>query len=134
MVDVSGKAKQLRQAKAKGKIYIKEEVIDLIKKGKLLKGNVYEIAKTAGILSAKNTPFIIPLCHNINIDHVDIKFEIGRDYIEVTSVVKATERTGVEMEALTSTAITLLVIYDMCKPHDKQMRITDIRLVEKIKK
>lgn len=131
MIDVSGKRKTSRLAAAKGLIKMKKETIRLVKSGKLPKGNIFDVAKIAGISAAKKVQFLIPLCHNLNIDHCDIRFGMNDDSIEVSARVRAFDRTGVEMEAMTAACFSLLTLYDMLKPVDKTMVISDIRIVEK---
>ncbi len=131
MIDVSGKTPSLRTAEASGKILIKEETIALIRAGKTPKGDIFTVAKIAGIQAAKQTPFLIPMCHNLNITHCDIRFQVEKNAVSVTTTVKTENRTGVEMEALVGTAAALLAIYDMLKPVDKTMVITDIELMKK---
>jgi len=118
MVDVSAKQQSAREAVAAGKIHLRQETLDLIAQNQIGKGNVFATARIAGIQAAKQTPQLIPLCHNLNLSHVEI--EIAND--------------GSGLEALTGVAIALLTIYDMCKAVDKEMRITDIRLLEKTKR
>lgn len=131
MIDMSGKRKTSRFAAARGLIKMKKETIRLVKSGKLPKGNIFGVAKIAGITAAKMTHFLIPLCHNLNIDHCDVKFGINDDSIEVSARVRAFDRTGVEMEAMTAACFSLLTLYDMLKPVDKTMEISDVRIVEK---
>lgn len=131
MIDVSGKRKTSRFAAAKGLIKMKKETIRLVKSGKLPKGNIFDVAKMTGIAAAKMTQFLIPLCHNLNITHCDIKFGINDDSIEVGASVRAFDRTGVEMEAMTAACFSLLTLYDMLKPVDKTMEISNIRIIEK---
>jgi cyclic pyranopterin phosphate synthase len=131
MIDVSDKSPSKREAKASGKILIKRKTIKLIESGKTPKGDIFTTAKIAGINAVKQTQLLIPLCHNLNITHCDINFEMKNNSIEVKTTVKTHNRTGVEMEALTGTAVALLTIYDMLKPVDKSMIITEIKLLEK---
>jgi len=131
MVDVSAKEETLRIAVAEGSVYMKPEVIELIKSGTLVKGDVFAAARIAGIMAAKRTADLIPLCHPLGIDHISIDFEIGEGHVIIKSRVTVTGKTGVEMEALTAVAVAALTIYDMCKSADKGMIIGDIRLMEK---
>ncbi|MCD6321775.1 MAG: cyclic pyranopterin monophosphate synthase MoaC [Clostridiales bacterium] len=131
MVDVSNKDVTFRVAKAHGKIRIKKETLNAILKEKVAKGNVLTTAKIAGIMGAKKTAELIPLCHNIFISKVDIEFRINEDNIEIFSTVKTEAKTGAEMEALTAVSIAALTIYDMCKALDRGMEITEIYLLEK---
>lgn len=133
MVDVSGKSRIRRTAKAYGKILLKPDTLDLIRKNSIAKGDVLATARIAGIMAAKRTSDLIPLCHPIEIDRIDIDFEIGEDSISISGVTACTDRTGIEMEAITAVAITAVTIYDMCKAVDDSMTITEIRLIEKTK-
>ncbi len=134
MVDVGGKKIQERIASAEGFIALQSETIALIKENKMKKGDVTTVAEIAGIQAAKQTPHLIPLCHNLLLTKVDVKTSIEKNGIRVTSVVKCNGQTGVEMEALTAVNIALLTIYDMCKAVDKQMKMSDIKLLYKEKK
>lgn len=131
MVDISSKVPSSRIAKCSGKIFLSNSTIDLIKNNKIEKGNVLTVAKAAGIMNAKNTFQIIPLCHLIKTDFIDIKFKIEDNYIEAISTVKSCESTGVEMEAFVAVVSALLTIYDMCKGVDRKMEISEIKLIEK---
>lgn len=133
MVDVGNKPSQIREAKAKGIIKLNPETIKLIKENQLKKGDVLTVAEIAGIQAAKQTPQLIPLCHNLSISKVDVKTKLLKNGVSVTSFVKCIGQTGVEMEALTAVTITLLTVYDMCKAVDKSMVIEGIELVEKTK-
>jgi cyclic pyranopterin phosphate synthase len=133
MVDVGHKPMQLRVARAKGKIYINPETIQLIRSNMIKKGDVLTVAEIAGIQGAKNTSSLIPLCHPLLLSKVDVKTSVLMDGVEVEATVKTTGQTGVEMEALTGVGVALLTIYDMCKAADKNMRIGEIELVEKKK-
>ncbi|MCI0480712.1 MAG: cyclic pyranopterin monophosphate synthase MoaC, partial [Candidatus Dadabacteria bacterium] len=131
MKDVSSKLETLRTAKARAKIRACAEALDLVRSNAVPKGNVLETARAAGIMAAKKTPELIPLCHQIPLDTADIEFEIEEDGIAVTSFVKAIWKTGVEMEALTAVSVAALTIYDMLKPLDTSLEICEIKLVEK---
>ena len=131
MVDVTEKFSTARIAIAEGKIYMSSKTIEAIKNTTLPKGNVLTTAKIAGIQAAKNAAELIPMCHQLNLSFVDIKFEIDSDNIHIHSTVKTKEATGVEMEALTAVSVTALTIYDMCKAVDKHIEIREIRLIEK---
>ena len=133
MVDISAKADTQRRAVAKGTVGMKPETLAQIKQGKTKKGEVLATAQLAGIMAAKKTPELIPLCHPISIDEVTVEFKLDEknSTIEITSIVKSTGKTGVEMEALTATAVAALTIYDMCKAVDRGMKIENIRLVQK---
>lgn len=140
MVEIGHKDAVFRKAIAKGKIKLRPETIKLIQEGRTKKGNVIATAQIAGILAVKRTWEIIPLCHPIPLTGVDISFEFGKDYIEVTCEVRAYYKTGVEMEALTGVSVALLTIWDMVKAVEKDekgqypvTRIYDIRVVEKVK-
>ena len=134
MVDVSGKEQSAREAVAAGKIKLKRETLDLISKNRIGKGNVIATARIAGIQAAKQTSQLIPLCHNLNLSHVEVEIETGKGGLEVKCIARTIAKTGVEMEALTGTAVALLTIYDMCKAVDKEMKIEEIRLVRKTKR
>ena len=133
MVDVSKKAVARRTAVASGNIRMQEETIELVKKGLIKKGDPIACARIAGILAAKKTGELIPLCHPLPIDQVQIEFKIGKRLIEITAEVITTAKTGVEMEALTAVSVACLSIYDMCKAVDKQMVLSDITLKSKKK-
>jgi len=133
MVDVSKKSNSNRVAVASGFIELNNATIDLIKVGNLKKGDVLTVAKIAGIQASKKTSSLIPLCHNINLDSINIEFRISNkeNKIYCQSTVGCSGKTGVEMEALTAVSLALLTIYDMCKSSDKNMVISEIKLVEK---
>ncbi len=131
MVDVSEKADTEREAVAKGSIIMKPETVQLIKEGKMKKGDVLAVAQVGGIMGAKKTSDIIPMCHNIFLTGCNIEFEIKENEIITEATSKTYGKTGVEMEALSAVSICALTIYDMCKAVDKEMKITDIRLVKK---
>ncbi len=133
MVDVSEKAITQRTAIAKGTIRVTEEVFDAIKGHKVKKGDVLTVAQVAGIMGAKRTSELIPMCHILNLTNAKVWFEMNENdlAIDVFCQVKTEGKTGVEMEALTGVNIALLTIYDMCKAIDKRMVMTDIHLVEK---
>ncbi|WP_198947042.1 cyclic pyranopterin monophosphate synthase MoaC [Marispirochaeta aestuarii] len=133
MVDVSAKPKVLRTASAAGSIHMKPETAELIRKNGIQKGDVLTTAKIAGINGAKQTASLIPLCHSIAIDHVDLEFEVFESGVHIRSRAVCTDKTGIEMEALTAVSVAALTIYDMCKAADKSMRIGEIRLLEKTK-
>jgi len=141
MVDVSDKPAVLREATAAGIIRLKDETIRLIKEGKIAKGNPLETAKIAGVLAAKKTGSLIPLCHPLPLSNVQIETKIvDRSTLQVTATVKTKAQTGVEMEALTATAISLLTIWDMVKQYEKDLQgqypsttIENIYVVKKIK-
>ncbi len=133
MVDVSEKNKTVRVATATGKVIASKETIDLIKEGKIGKGDVLGVARVAGIMAIKKTSDLIPMCHPIMISGCNIDFEIDEEnsQIIINSTVKIFEKTGVEMEALTGVSVAALTIYDMCKAVDKRMKIDGIHLVKK---
>lgn len=133
MVDVSEKPLTNRVAIAGGSVCMKPETIRLIKDGQVSKGDVLGVARIAGIMAAKKTPDLIPMCHPLNITSVSIDFVINEDKnkIDITSTAKIAGQTGVEMEALTAVSVAALTIYDMCKAVDKEMVISDIMLLEK---
>lgn len=131
MVDVSGKEKNLRIAAAEGFIVMEPDTLGKVIKEETPKGDVLALAKVAGILAAKKTSDLIPMCHNIGLTHCDIEFMFEEKGIKVLSWVKTIDRTGVEMEALTAVSVTLLNIYDMLKPLDKSMIIQDVKLLKK---
>ena len=133
MVDVSSKPRVRREARAAGRILMAAETLGLLRANLLKKGDALAVARVAGIAAAKRTSELIPLCHNIRVDHVSLDFTLGEDFIEVEAAAVCTERTGIEMEALTAVAVAALTLYDMCKAADKSMRITDIRLLSKTK-
>ena len=133
MVDISDKKTTTRTALASGVIHISPEILEAIKKDSIKKGNVFTVAKIAGINSAKMTEAIIPLCHQIPLDYIDINFDLQEEnlIIEVLASVKTSHKTGVEMEALVAVNASLLTVYDMCKGVSKDMQITDIKLLKK---
>lgn len=136
MVDVSAKPAQHREAIASGEILLQSSTVDLILQDQVAKGNVLAVARVAGIMAAKKTGELIPLCHPLPLTHCEVNFEIppSRDRIQITASAKIYAQTGIEMEALTAVSTAALTIYDMCKAVDKQMTIQNIRLVSKTKK
>jgi cyclic pyranopterin phosphate synthase len=132
MVDVSPKDDTVREAFVTGGVRMKPETLDKIKQNQMKKGDVLAAARIAGILGAKKTPDLIPLCHTILVSEITIDFEfIGEDYIEIKTMAKNTGKTGVEMEAMTAAAVSALTIYDMCKAIDRGMSIENICLQKK---
>lgn len=133
MVDISDKKITVREAKARGIIKMKPETLRMIMEGKVKKGDVFGVAKIAGIMGAKKTSDLIPMCHPLEITGIELNFRpLERESsIEIESRVKVTGRTGVEMEAVTAVSIAAITIYDMCKAADKEMIISDIKLIEK---
>jgi cyclic pyranopterin phosphate synthase len=136
MVDVSEKPISKREAVARGEIRISSETLALIETQKVAKGNVLAIARLAGIMAAKRTGDLIPLCHPLPLSHCEVDFEIpvSRDRIVITAAARITAQTGVEMEALTAVSVAALTVYDMCKAVDKDMTISEVRLLKKTKK
>ncbi|PYJ98912.1 MAG: cyclic pyranopterin monophosphate synthase MoaC [Verrucomicrobia bacterium] len=133
MVDVSGKLSSVRTAVAMGKIRLQSETLDLISKDQMVKGNVLATARIAGIQAAKQTAQLIPLCHTLPLGEVKIDIVASNQGAEVKCTAHTIAQTGVEMEALTGVAVALLTIYDMCKAVDKEMTISDVRLISKTK-
>ena len=134
MVDVGSKPDQERMAKASGKIFLQPKTLELVKSNSIKKGDIFSVARVAGIQAAKNTFSLIPLCHQLQLTKIAVDFSVEDDGITVLSMVKCTGKTGVEMEALTAVNIALLTIYDMCKAVDKVMVMSEIKLDEKTKK
>ncbi len=133
MVDVTKKPDTNREAVAKGTVRMQASTFDLLKKGKTAKGDVLAVAQLAGIMAAKQTPNLIPLCHPVLIGDIRVEFSLNEENsaVEITTTVKSIGKTGVEMEALTATAVTALTIYDMCKAVDRGIQIENIRLTRK---
>lgn len=131
MVDVNEKDDTDRLAVARGRIIMKDETLQRIKSGKVKKGDVLSVAQIAGIMGAKKTSELIPMCHNIFLTGADLNFEFLQNGIQVEASVKTTGKTGVEMEALTAVSMACLTIYDMCKAMDKDMVIEDVKLIKK---
>jgi len=133
MVDVSGKDASERVATAKGRVRLQPETLALIEQGQVAKGDVLSVARLAGIMGAKRTPDLIPLCHPLALSAVSVDLTLDRNgpAIEISATCRLVGRTGVEMEALTAVAIAALTVYDMCKSVDRGMVLTDIRLVHK---
>jgi len=133
MVDVSGKEETAREAEAAGRVTMKPETLKLILDRKVAKGDVFSVARIAGIMAAKKTAELIPLCHVLSLTSVEIAFEANEtsSSVIIHAAVRTTDRTGVEMEALTAVAAAGLTIYDMCKAVDRAMTVTDIRLIKK---
>ncbi|PKM83348.1 MAG: cyclic pyranopterin monophosphate synthase MoaC [Firmicutes bacterium HGW-Firmicutes-14] len=133
MVDVTGKDETVRVAVARGEVRMKPETLRTVKEGGIAKGDVLAVAQVAGIMAAKRTGTIIPMCHPLFITGVDLDFSLNEkeSRIEIQATVKVTGKTGVEMEAMTAVSVAGLTIYDMCKAIDKDMVIENIRLAEK---
>jgi cyclic pyranopterin phosphate synthase len=133
MVDVTKKKPTVRTAVAGGTIHMNPETLDLIQSHKVKKGNVLETARIAGVMAAKKTSELIPMCHPLNITHIQVDFasDASASCVHIEATVRAIDQTGVEMEAITAVSIAALTIYDMCKSHDKEMTISKIRLLKK---
>ena len=133
MVDVTRKASTVRTAVARGKVLMHPETVDLIESDGIAKGNVLGVAKIAGIMAAKRTSDLIPMCHPLELTGIDMQFTINRDRgeIAIEAKVSTVGRTGVEMEAMTAVSVAALTIYDMCKSADKWMILSDIKLMTK---
>ncbi len=131
MIDVGSKAITERKAQAHAFIRLSKDVLQKIEAKAVPKGDVMEHARIAGIMAAKRTPELIPLCHTINIEHVEIDFKLEADGIRITSSVRASAKTGVEMEALVAASTAALTVYDMCKMFGQRMEISDIFLIKK---
>lgn len=133
MVDVSEKSETSRTAVAAGRVLMNRETFALVKSGGMKKGDVIAAAQIAGIMAAKRTPDLIPMCHTLLLSGVDMAFELNEAdcAVEITATVRCTGQTGVEMEALTAVSVAALTVYDMCKAVQKDMEITDIRLLRK---
>jgi cyclic pyranopterin phosphate synthase len=133
MVDITEKRVTQRTAVARGAVLMRPETLSLIRRGKVEKGDVFSVARVAGIMAAKKTPDLIPMCHPLNTTSVEIflspKAKPAR--VEIEAVVKVTGQTGVEMEAMTAVSVCALTIYDMCKAVDREMTLSEIRLVKK---
>lgn len=140
MVDITGKGEVYREALASGRIHLREETLQAIREGTVVKGNVLATARVAATLAVKETPHLIPMCHPIPISSVDVEFSQHTGFLEASVRVRSLGRTGVEMEAVTGVAVALLTIWDMVKSAEKDeegqyplTRITDIRVIEKRK-
>jgi cyclic pyranopterin phosphate synthase len=133
MVDVGDKPDTLREARARGAVVMQPTTLELIQRNAVQKGDVLAVAKIAGIMAAKRTSELIPLCHPLPLATVDLTFQFNAQEarIDIESMARVTGKTGVEMEALTAVTAAALTVYDMCKAVDREMRITDIRLIEK---
>ncbi len=133
MVDITAKPDTERVAQAKGLVAMKPSTLQLIGEGGIAKGDVLAVARVAGIMAAKNTPQLVPMCHPLLLTDITIDFQLDREKstIQITATAKATGKTGVEMEALTAVVGSALTIYDMCKAVDRGIRIQDVRLVRK---
>jgi len=138
MVDVSAKGSTERVATAQGRVFMLPETLEKIQRGKITKGDVLAVAQVAGVMGAKRTPDLIPMCHPVLLTNIDINFKEesqpdldGRCSITITATAKTTGQTGVEMEAMTAVSVAALTIYDMCKAVDKGMSFSDIYLLSK---
>ena len=131
IVNISKKKKSSRYAKAQATVWLSSKIIAMIKNDEFKKGNVISVARIAGIMGAKQTSNLIPLCHNISLDSSEINFRLLEEELEIVSIVQSEEKTGVEMEALTAVTISALTVYDMLKAVDKTMTILNTRLVLK---
>lgn len=133
MVDVSDKDVTERIATAKGSVYVAPETMALIEAGNVKKGDVLSVARLAGIMAAKKTPDLIPLCHPLSLTGIDVVLSCDkeRNAVDITATCKLKGRTGVEMEALTAVSVAALTVYDMCKAADRGMQISDVRLTYK---
>jgi cyclic pyranopterin monophosphate synthase len=136
MVDVSAKPILVREAVARGEVRLQRATLALIQSQRVAKGNVLAAARLAGILAAKKTGELIPLCHPLPLTHCEVRFQVpkSRDRIVILASARIAAQTGVEMEALTAVSVAALTIYDMCKAVDKRMRVTNIRLLSKTKR
>lgn len=133
MVDVGEKAVIRRTATAGGRVRMSPETVALLREKALPKGDALNTARIAGVMAAKKTPDLIPLCHGLDLTSVDVGFEVGEDGVGILATARASDRTGVEMEALTAVSVAALTVYDMCKAVDKGMVIEEIKLLEKTK-
>jgi cyclic pyranopterin phosphate synthase len=133
MVDITAKPDTARQAIAKGSIYMKPDTLALIRTGQVAKGDVLSVAQVAGVMAAKKTHELIPLCHPLLLTDIDVQLQPDekKSALHITASVRTTGRTGVEMEALTAVAVAALTVYDMCKAVDRGMRIEGVRLTRK---
>jgi len=133
MVDVSEKGITVRVARAYGEVVLSKEAYLAVKEGRVKKGDVLAVAQVGGIMGAKQTPYLIPMCHPLNLEGIDINFEMDDEHntIKIFSEVKVTHKTGVEMEALMAVSMAALTIYDMCKAIDRSIEIRNIYLLHK---
>lgn len=133
MVDVGEKTVVRRTAVAVGSVTMAPETVRLLRNRALPKGDALNTARIAGVMAAKRTPDLIPLCHGLNLTQIDLDFAVKDDRVEIRATARASDRTGVEMEALTAVAVAALTIYDMCKAVDKEMVVEGVKLLEKTK-
>ncbi|MBA3654215.1 MAG: cyclic pyranopterin monophosphate synthase MoaC [Actinobacteria bacterium] len=131
MVDVTPKDPTHRRAQARCRVYMAPETTAMVASNAVTKGDVLAVARVAGIQAAKQTPNLIPLCHQLTVGSIYVNFNIGDDHIEIEAQVETVDRTGVEMEAMTACAVAALTIYDMCKSTDRTMTVGDLSLWEK---
>ena len=133
MVDVTGKGATVREAVARGVLLMKPDTVRVIEEGEVLKGDVFGVAKIAGIMGAKRTSDLIPMCHPLELTGIEITFESdsAKGQITIDAAVKTVGRTGVEMEAMTAVTVAALAVYDMCKSADREIVIADVRLMKK---
>ena len=131
MVDVTDKAVTFREAEAEGRVRMARETVALIRSGGAPKGDVLAVAQVAGIMAAKRTHELVPMCHPLRLTGVDLSFTLEEDAVHIRSKVKCKGETGVEMEALTAASVAALTVYDMCKAVQRDMEITDVRLLRK---
>ena len=133
MVDVGGKDVIRRTATATGRVLMSPETVELLHEKALPKGDALNTARIAGVMAAKRTPDLIPLCHGVNLTAIDLEFTVKDEEVEILATARASDRTGVEMEALTAVSVAALTVYDMCKAVDKGMVIEGVRLLDKTK-
>lgn len=133
MVDVGEKAVIRRTATAMGRVQMAPDTVELLREQALPKGDALNTARIAGVMAAKRTPDLIPLCHGLNLTSVDLEFTVRDEEVEILATARASDRTGVEMEALTAVSVAALTLYDMCKAVDKGIVIGDVKLLEKTK-
>ena len=133
MVDVGAKAATRRAAIAEGRVRMSREAFELVRSNSAPKGDVLGVARVAGIQAAKRTGELIPLCHPLPLSHVEVTLGVREESVEIVAVAETTAQTGVEMEALTAASVAALTVYDMAKAIDKEMAITEVRLLEKTK-
>jgi cyclic pyranopterin monophosphate synthase len=131
MVDVSDKAVTARSATARGRVQVSSRVVELLRGEGVPKGDALAVARVAGIMAAKRTPDLVPLCHPLALSGVDVSLDVADDAVEISATVRTTDRTGVEMEALTSVTVAALTVIDMVKAVDKHARITDVEVIAK---
>ena len=133
MVDVGGKDVIRRTATATGRVLMSPETVELLHEKALPKGDALNTARIAGVMAAKRTPDLIPLCHGVNLTAINLEFTVKDEGVEILATARASDRTGVEMEALTAVSVAALTVYDMCKAVDKGMVIEGVRLLDKTK-